>query len=212
MLAGVLKGWASPAILDAHEAERWPITEQVSRYAMGTAMALAKARRGVPAEIERTGPEGDAVRAAFVRELAALNTPQFCCAGLNFGYFYDRSPLIVQDGEAPPGYTMDGYTPSTVPGCRLPHVWVDGVSLYDRLGPDFTLLRLDAGADADPILRAARAQGMSMQMMDVAINALAYRHKMMLVRPDQHVAWRGDVPPADSMRLIARIRGADVQF
>ena len=164
MLAGVLKGWASPAILDAHEAERWPITEQVSRYAMGTAMALAKARRGVPAEIERTGPEGDAVRAAFGRELAALNTPQFCCAGLNFGYFYDRSPLIVPDGEEPPEYTMDGYTPSTVPGCRLPHVWVDGVSLYDRLGPDFTLLRLDAGADADPILRAARAQGMPMQM------------------------------------------------
>lgn len=212
MLAGVLKGWASPAILDAHEAERWPITEQVSRYAMGTAMALGKARRGVPVEIERTGPKGDAVRAAFGRELAALNTPQFCCAGLNFGYFYDRSPLIVPDGEEPPEYTMDGYTPSTVPGCRLPHVWVDGVSLYDRLGPDFTLLRLGAGADADPIVRAARAQGMSMQIVDVAINTLAYRHKMVLVRPDQHVAWRGDVPPANSRRLIARIRGADVQF
>ena len=69
---------------------------------MGTAMALGKARRGVPVEIECTGPKGDAVRAAFGRELAALNTPQFCCAGLNFGYLYDRSPLIVPDGEEPP--------------------------------------------------------------------------------------------------------------
>ena len=86
---------------------------------------------------------------------------------------------------------MDGYTPSTVPGCRLPHVWVDGVSLYNRLGPDFTLLRLGAGADADPIVRAARAQGMSMQIVDVAINTLAYRHKMVLVRPDH--TWRGGV-------------------
>lgn len=208
MLAGVLKGWASPAILDAHEAERWPITEQVSKYAMGTAAALAKARRAVPPDIESPGAEGDAARAAFGRELVALNTPQFCCGGLNFGYFYDRSPLIVPDGEAPPGYTMDTFTPSTVPGCRLPHVWVDGASLYDRLGADFTLLRLDARADADPIMRAARAQGLPLRLLDMAVDDPAYRHTLLLVRPDQHVAWRGDGPPEDAGALVGRVRGA----
>ena len=60
MLAGVLEGWADPAILAAHEAERWPITEQVSKYAMGTALSLARARAEVPADIEATGPDGDA--------------------------------------------------------------------------------------------------------------------------------------------------------
>ena len=55
MLAGVLQGWAAPGILDAHEAERWPITEQVSHYAMNTAVALARARAEVPAEIEDAG-------------------------------------------------------------------------------------------------------------------------------------------------------------
>ena len=67
MLAGVLQGWAEPAILDAHEAERWPITEQVSHYAMNTAASLARARAEVPANIEDAGPEGDAVRERFGR-------------------------------------------------------------------------------------------------------------------------------------------------
>ena len=65
---------------------------------------------------------------------------QFCCAGLNFGYFYDRSPIIAYDGEAPPAYTMGGFTPSTVPGCRAPHLWLrDGRSLYDAFGPGYTV-------------------------------------------------------------------------
>jgi len=210
MLAGVLKGWASPAILDAHEAERWPITEQVSRYAMGTAMALARARRAVPDNIESSGTDGDAARAAFGRELVALNTPQFCCVGLNFGYFYDRSPLIAADGE-PPAYAMDQYTPSTVPGCRLPHLWLEGISLYDTLGPDFTLLRLDPRIDADPIMHAAQAHGLPLHLRDAAIDDPAYRHAMVLVRPDQHVAWRGNEPPADAAALVARLRGSQLR-
>jgi len=43
-----------------------------------------------------------------------MHTPQFCCGGLNFGYFCDNSPLIEYDGETPPPYTMDRFTPSTV--------------------------------------------------------------------------------------------------
>ena len=124
MLAGVLQGWAAPAILDAYEAERRPITEQVSRYAMNTAMALARARAEVPENIEDAGPEGDAVRERIGRAMYELNVAQFCCGGLNFGYFYDRSPIIAHDGEAAPPYTMYDFTPSTVPGCRTPHIWL----------------------------------------------------------------------------------------
>ena len=64
-----------------------------------------------------------------------LNVQQFACAGLNFGYYYDASPIISYDGEAQPRYTMHDYTPSTVPGCRTPHLWLaDGRSLYDAMG------------------------------------------------------------------------------
>ena len=211
MLAGVLAGWADPAILDAHEAERWPITEQVSHHAMDTALSLARARGAVPGAIEAPGPEGDAARAAFGAEVLALNTPQYCCGGLNFGYFYDRSPIVAYDGEAAPGYTMDRFTPSTVPGCRAPHLFLaDGRSLYDALGPDFTLLRLDPRADADPIAHAAASQGVPLRVLDLAAEAARalYPEALVLVRPDQHVAWRGNRPPADAPGLIARVRGA----
>ena len=42
----------------------------------------------MPHDIEAPGPEGDALRAEIGREAYELNVQQFCCAGLNFGYFY----------------------------------------------------------------------------------------------------------------------------
>ncbi len=207
-LAAVLAGWADPRLLAAHEAERQPITEQVSRYAMQIALALSRARGAVPECIEEPGPEGDAVRSRFGAELVALNTPQYCCGGLNFGYFYDRSPIIAHDGEAP-SYTMDRFTPCDVPGCRTPHVWLpDGTSLYDAFGPWFTLLRLDPCADADLIMRAAARRRVPMALLDLRTDDAAYTRKLVLSRPDQHVAWRGDAPPADPDALIALITGA----
>jgi hypothetical protein len=210
MLAAVLKGWAAPALLDAYEAERHPITEQVSRFAMGHSIAMARTRREVPAGIEAPGPEGDALRARVGQAAYDLNVTQYCCGGLNFGSYYDNSPIVVPDGEAAPGYSMAEFTPSTVPGCRTPHLWLrDGRSLYDAMGPDYTLLRFDPAADAAPILRAASAQSVPLALLDVDATDIApYAHAMVLSRPDQHVAWRGNDPPADPAALIARIRGA----
>jgi hypothetical protein len=207
MLAAVLTGWADPAILTAHEAERWPITEQVSKYAMGTALALARQRAAVPPNIEDPTPEGEAARTALGATMRALHTPQFCCGGLNFGSFYDRSPIIAYDGETAPPYTMDQFTPSTVPGCRAPHIWLhDGRSLYDAMGPGYTLLRFDRSADVDPIVTAAQARHVPLSVLDVE-RAPPYDHKLVLSRPDQHIAWRGNAAPADAGRLIDLIRG-----
>ena len=90
--------------------------------------------------------------------MLALHTPQFCCGGLNFGSFYDQSPIIAYDGETAPPYTMADFTPSTVPGCRTPHLWLrDGRSLYDALGTGYTLLRFDRSADVDTVVSAATA-------------------------------------------------------
>jgi len=203
MLAGVLKGWADPAILAAHEAERWPITEQVSHHAMDTAASLMRARGQVPADIE-TNP---AARAALGQQMLELHTPQFCCGGLNFGSFYDRSPIIAYDGEAAPPFSMDGFTPSTVPGCRTPHIWLeDGRSLYDAMGPDYTLLRFDPSISVADLQHAAATKNVPLTVLDVAPQP-PYREKLVLSRPDQHVAWRGDAVPPDTEALIDRIRG-----
>ncbi|MEP6739419.1 MAG: FAD-dependent oxidoreductase [Caldimonas sp.] len=209
-LASHLAGWADMGVLDAYEIERLPITDQVSRFAMDHAQQMIKARGAVPARIEETGAEGDAIRADFGAQSYALNVQQFCCAGLNFGYFYDRSPLIAYDDEAAPAYAMGSFTASTVPGCRAPHFLLgDGRSLYDAFGSDYTLLRFDGAVDVSPLLAAAHERRLPMSLLDLAHDDAPpeYRHKLVLCRGDQHVAWRGDTLPRDPFALIDTLRG-----
>lgn len=212
LLAARIEGWGEEAILDAYEAERQPITEQVSHFAMEHAAKMIKARRAVPANIEEATPAGEAIRADMGREAYELNVQQFCCGGLNFGYYYSGSPILAQErDEQPPAYTMGGFTESTVPGCRAPHFWLaDGRSLYDAFGPAYTLLRFDPAVDVKHLLAAAEAKKMPLAVFDVHADKLpdAYRHKLVLCRCDQHVAWRGDAVPVDAAALVEMLRGA----
>ena len=211
LLGARLQGWGSERMLDAYEAERLPITNQVSHFAMDHAQKMIRARGAVPAEIEDATAEGAAARERVGREAYDLNVQQFCCAGLNFGYFYEASPIIVADGEAPPAYTMGTFTESTVPGCRAPHFWLpDGRSLYDAFRAGYTLLRFDAAANVQRLLEAASVRGMPITLIDVAAPAqgpAAYRHALVLCREDQHVAWRGDAVPADVSSLVRKLCG-----
>jgi hypothetical protein len=211
LLAAHLQGWADAAILDAYEIERLPITEQVSHFAMNHAQAVSKARKSVPPEIEADGPDGERVRAAIGRSAYDLNVQQYCCAGLNFGYYYQDSPIITYDGETAPPYSMGDFTPSTAPGARVPHLWLaPGRSLYDAMGPYYTLLRFDPRTDVSSLVNAAAAVGLPLTMLDVTCDAPpdAYKHKLVLARPDQHVAWRGDILPGDPHALVDLLRGA----
>jgi 2-polyprenyl-6-methoxyphenol hydroxylase-like FAD-dependent oxidoreductase len=210
MLAAVLKGWGGEAMLDAYESERQPITDQVSHYAMNMAVDNIRKRGGVPAEIEAAGEEGAETRARIGRELYDLNVQQFCCGGLNFGYFYDRSPIIVYDGETAPSYTMFEFSQSSVPGCHTPHIWLDDTSpLFDALGPDYTLLRLDPTVNVDEFLSLAAQRGIPVKLLDITVPGAIdiYKKKLVLSRPDQHVAWRGDEVPADPSAVLDFISG-----
>ena len=209
LLSAHLNGWAPLAILDAYEAERWPITSQVSRFAMSHAEAEIRRRDAVPVEIEEAGPRGERARELVGRLAYEINVQQYACAGLNFGTYYDRSPIIAYDGSQHPRYTMDSYTASTVPGCRTPHLWCeDGRSLYDAMGPEFTLLRLDAAVDVTTLETAARNKAVPLKVFDLEPKEPCYEGKLVLSRPDQHVAWRGNHVPDDPAALIDRIRGA----
>jgi hypothetical protein len=210
LLAARLQGWGDAAILDAYEAERQPITMQVSQFAMEHAARMIKARRAVPPNIEAADAEGERARQEIGREAYDLNVQQFCCAGLNFGYYYEGSPIIASDGESPPPYSMGDFTASTVPGCRAPHFWLaDGRSLYDAFGQGYTLLRFDAAIDVVPLLAAAQERRVPMKLVDVAGVEVpaAYRHALLLCRDDQHVAWRGDSVPGDPLALVDLLRG-----
>lgn len=210
LLAAHAQGWGDASILDAYEAERQPITEQVSQFAMAHAQKMIRARGAVPQDIEAPGPAGDALREAIGHEAYELNVQQFCCAGLNFGYYYAGSPIIAYDDAQPPAYSMGSFTPSTVPGCRAPHFWLpDGRSAYDAFGPGYTLLRLDPTVDASALQHAARSAGMPLQLLDVEAATLppAYAHRLVLCRADQHVVWRGDRLPAQAEALVAMLCG-----
>jgi len=213
-LAGVLNGWAGSAILESYEMERKPVTEQVSRYAMDSSLAREAQGKELPEDLEKPGPDGDIARARIGRQAYELNVGQFCCGGLNFGYFYDASPITIFDGEKAPKYTLDNFVQSTVPGCRTPHLWLrDGRSLYDTLGPEYTLLRLDPTIDVSGLLGAAAQRHMPLTLVDVEVDqgASVYARKLVLSRPDQHVAWRDDRPPHDPLGLVDCVRGATLR-
>jgi len=145
------------------------------------------------------------------RRALEINVQQCACAGLNFGTCYDRSPIIAYDGSEHPAYTMDSYTPSTVPGCRTPHLWCeDGSSLDDAMGPEFTLLRFNPVLNVAALETAARNRGVPLKVLDIErpSAAIFYGCGLVLSRPDQHVAWRGDSLPADPLALIDRVRGS----
>jgi 2-polyprenyl-6-methoxyphenol hydroxylase-like FAD-dependent oxidoreductase len=210
LLAAHLNGWAPASILDAYEAERWPITNQVSRFAMSHAETEIRRRGAVPEVIEEDSAEGEHARQTTGRLAYDINVQQYACAGLNFGTYYDRSPIIAYDGAEHPAYTMGNHTPSTVPGCRVPHLWcADGGSLYDAMGPEFTLLRFDSTREVAALELAARSRGVPLKVLDLERPPDAcFQDALLLSRPDQHVAWRGDRLPADPLALIDRVRGA----
>lgn len=207
LLCAVLDGWADPAIIDAYEAERQPITDQVSRFAMAKVQGnlAAMSGRSVPPVITSSGLVGRLLRRRLGRRLFDINLPQMSPEGLNFGYYYNGSPIIVDDGEAAPEYDMGSHTPSTVPGCRLPHLEVDGVSIIDLLGPGYTLLRRDPAIDVSALVDSV----LPVVVVDVdGPLPEAIQHDLVLVRADTHVVWRGDRLPTDMTALVDVLRGA----
>lgn len=210
-LGAHLHGWADEGILDAYEAERRPITEQVSHFAMDHQRKLA--RPSLPEALEDDTAAGEVARTEFGTAVRALNEPQFAAAGLNYGYVYGASPIIAYDQEQAPGYSMGEYTPSTVPGCRAPHFRLaDGTSFYDLLSDGYTLVVRD-GADGSALAAVAEDRSIPLAVVEVDRATLPpeYSRALTLVRQDQQVVWRGDrADAATADELWELLRGARV--
>jgi 2-polyprenyl-6-methoxyphenol hydroxylase-like FAD-dependent oxidoreductase len=210
LLSAVVKGWAPESILAAYEAERLPITDQVSRLAMDKVLENAAALGGgtPPPELSDPGPKGQEIRDFLAPILLDINLAQFAPVGLNFGYYYDASPIISYDGSEPPPYTMGEVTESTVPGCRLPHFEVAGAPILDLLGPDYTLIRFDPSIDVGGFVRASEEAGLPVVVVDAERppDRHVFEHSLVIVRFDQHVAWRGEALPAGD-DLVDLLRG-----
>jgi hypothetical protein len=207
-LAAVLQGWGGPGLLESYEAERRPVAartiEIAQRHSGRLAADFADPRLRDP------GPEGDRARRRAGAEIQRAKHSEFHGLGLVLGSAYDDSPLIAGDGTPPLPFDTTEYVPSARPGSRLPHAWLDDRrSLYDLLGPGFTLLRLGPSADPEPMVRAARERELPLELVDLSERGLEPRYEapLVLVRPDHHVAWRGG-DGADPDAVLDLVRGA----
>ena len=192
-IAATLQGWGGPDLIASYEVERRKVHKEVMEEAMANyAIYVAPP----PPQIEDDTPEGAAVRAKLGAGVQASKGREFATLGTVLGLCYD-SPLVAEEAEPPPVRDSQVYTPSGHPGCLAPHAWLsDGTSLYDGFGPGFALVA-DLTADPAEIAAAAveadrlNAPLAVVQPTDVDIAGL-YGAKLALIRPDQHVAWRGD--------------------
>jgi hypothetical protein len=164
-----------------------------------------------PKEIFENGPAGDRAREIFGAEYMDMMKQEWFTLGIHLGYWYENSPVIVSDGTPQPPDEVMTYTQTARPGSRAPHVWLaPGKSTLDLFGKGFVLLRFSTEADANPMLVAAKAKGVPMHLEDInqPDAATAYGRKLVIVRPDGHVAWRGDQLPPDCAATIDILRGA----
>ena len=178
-LAASFDGWGGPALLESYEGERRPIA--VRNVALATG-ALKAIRSIPPASAVRNDP------AALTDRMASFSVSE----PTKLQYRYDESAVCVSDGA------------------RAPHAWIaPGRSTLDLFGDGFTLLRFGE-ADSAGLVRAARERGVPLQAVavDDPKAAALYERRLALVRPDGHIAWRGDDAPADPLVLIDRVRGA----
>jgi hypothetical protein len=130
--------------------------------------------------------------------------------GVHLGYIYHPSPIVAPDGTPKPVDDTVGYVPTTFPGARAPHAWLAaGRSTLDLFGDAFVLLAF-ADVATGALERAAAAVGLPLTVRRIASPAVAalYGRRLVLVRPDGHVAWRGDNIPEHPEDLIDIVRGA----
>ena len=206
-LAAALGGWGGANLLASYDAERRPIgwrnVGKSSEFHLEQAAFVA----GL-ATIDEASEAGDALRQRLGAKVAGLGRA-FRTLGLQVGYRYENSPLCIPDGVPPPD-DAENYIPHASPGARAPHFWLaDGRSSIDLYGRGFVLLRFGA-ADVTALAAAAAARRVPFEVVtlaDAKTHAL-HERRLVLVRPDGHVAWRGDDVPADPEGLIDRVRGA----
>jgi 2-polyprenyl-6-methoxyphenol hydroxylase-like FAD-dependent oxidoreductase len=211
-LGAVEAGWAAPSLLDSYDAERRPVARENADVSLRNAMRLFDVTRALE-------EGGDPAR---VRAAIAGQAEHFDMLGLQLGFRYERG-AIAPDGSAPPDVAnpVREFVPSGRPGARLPHAWLAGAgaraSTLDLVARDRMTLVAGAGGGAW-LEAAAKLDGPTLHRVaigrDVPDAGGAWASQLgiepggaILVRPDQHVAWRSAGGSDDPLRALRSALG-----
>ena len=209
-LQAALAGWGGPALLPSYEIER----RQVGDRAVGASRYASLGRRAWRSQfrpnIRDPTPDGQATRENLARVADVEQRKTNEMIGAELGYRYVGSPIICEEAGGPP-QPLREYVPTTWPGARLPHAWLEpGRSVHDVLGDGYTLLRLGrTAANSSGLERAMRATGAPFDVVTIDAPAArdVYGYDLILIRPDLHIVWRANAAPAEPARLAARATG-----
>jgi 2-polyprenyl-6-methoxyphenol hydroxylase-like FAD-dependent oxidoreductase len=209
-LAATIEGWGGDRLLDSYGGERQPIGTRNVTEASGNLRRMLSVPPH-PDLLDDT-PQGAATREKVGREFAETMRREWFTLGAHLGYRYENSPICWPDGTAAPPDDPRAYVPTARPGHRAPHAFLaDGRSTLDLFGRGFALLGFGAAAaEAAPLLAAAQKRNLPLTFTAIAEPHIAalYERRFVLVRPDGHVAWRGDRMPVDALCVIDVVRGA----
>ena len=209
-LQATLAGWGGPALLASYEIER----RQVGDRAVGASRYASLGRRTWRSQfrpnIRDPTPDGQATRENLARVADVEQRKTNEMIGAELGYRYVGSPIICEEAGGPQ-QPLREYVPTTWPGARLPHVWLEpGRSVHDVLGDGYSLLRLGrTAADSSGLERAMRATGAPFDVVTIDAPAArdVYGYDLILIRPDLHVVWRANTAPAEPATVAARATG-----
>jgi hypothetical protein len=207
-LAATLQGWGGPGLLRSYEIERRQVGSRNVAASRFASQGRRKWRSMYRPDI-RDNPE---TRANLARVALAEQPKSNEMIGAELGYRYEDSPIVCpEDGDAPAPEFIE-YRPTTFPGARLPHVWLqDGSAVQDRIGYDlgFTLLHLAGDHRLKNFQSAFESLGAPFRILELA-DARArelYGYDLILLRPDMHVAWRGNGLPQEPLELARTATG-----
>ena len=209
-LAATLQGWGGPGLLPSYEIERRPVGERNVAASRFATLGRRKWRAAYRPNIRDDTADGAETRANLARIADVEQRKSNEMIGAELGYRYSGSLIWPEPGDGPALDVMD-YVPTTWPGARPPHAWLDdGTALQDRLGDGYTLLCLGGTrTDTAPLERAFAALAAPFSVLALGDQRLRdiYGHDLLLLRPDLHIVWRGNRLPDRPEHLAAIATG-----
>jgi hypothetical protein len=212
-LAATLQGWGGPNLLASYEIERRQVGERNVAASGFAARGRRRWRALIGPAVREQSSAGAALRAELARVADAEQRKVSDMIGAELGYCYVGSPIIAAEPGEGAEQNFMRYVPTTWPGARLPHVWLDdATAMQDRIGygHGYTLLRLGGtNANTGALQRAFANIGAPLQVLDIADERPrdVYGYDLLLLRPDMHIAWRGNDTPPEADELAALVTG-----